>query len=552
MQGGWVKRISPEGIAAILFGILYIALPTKMFHIDGVYYAEHIENIPFHVNGFHPHHLLYLPVMHFLYGAFHAVIPHLRAIAFLLAFSAVCGAVTLFAFGVFLRKLGHSVFTRLSGMILLGFAYTFWHHATDANIYILAHLLVLVVILLVFSDAFFESKSRQILTGILLAFAGLIHQIALVALVPISLYIIAKAGEEKYKIVSRFAISTLVVFFIAYPTVFAAYHGDVSPTPENFFRWTGAFTHGSHYFSLNREHGGDIVTTTERGHTNAFFALKPLELILFDNTTGDNLKSRRMYHYLFVLTLFSLAYYIGVIIRAKDTGRKSAGAFILFLFMTYFILTAVFMPDNQFYGTFYLPALIAIWAGSVSSLPNPYRTVLKPLLVIALITFFISNFTKGIYPEAKASSNPYLQMTKQIDTFATENDVVMFPRKDRYFAGIYSYFGKGDALHIQKGTFFVDIDSMYSEIGKYEKETVKMLNDRYERIFATREAFQSAMSSRGDAGEIKPVVFTPNNYRLPHPRFMVVRPNRFEFVEWHKVWYEGTRREMYYMEVKVE
>lgn len=552
MQGGWVKRISPEGIAAILFGILYIALPTKMFYIDGVYYAEHIENIPFHVNGFHPHHLLYLPVMHFLYDAFHTVIPHLRAMTFLLVFSAVCGAVTLFAFGVFLRKLGHSVFTRLSAMILLGSAYTFWHHATDANIYIPAHLLVLVVILLVFSDSFFKSKSRQILTGVLLAFAGLIHQIALVAIIPISLYIIAREGRDKFNLVLRFIVSTLLVVFIAYPTVFATYHGDVSPTTANFFRWTGAFTKAPHYFSFNQEHGGGIVQTTERGHTNAFFALKPLEVILFDNTTGDNLKSRRMYHYLFVLTLFSLAYYIGVIIRTKDAGRKSAGMFILFLFMTYFILTAVFMPENHFYRIFYLPALIAIWAGSISSLPKEYRTVLKPLLVIALFAFFISNFTKGIYPEAKASSNPYLQMTKQIDTFATENDVVMFPLKDRYFAGIYRYFGKGDALHIQKGTFFIGIDLMYSEIGKYENETVKMLNDRYERIFATHEAFQSAISSRDDAGDIQPVIFTPNNYRLPHPKFMVVRPNRFEFVKWHKAWYERTRREMYYMEVEVE
>lgn len=552
MQGGWVKRISPEGITAILFGILYIALPTKMFHIDSVYHAEHLENIPFHVNGFHPHHLLYLPAMHFLYDVFHAVFPHLRAMAFLLAFNAICGAATLFAFGVFLRKLGHSVFTRLSGMILLGFAYTFWHHSTDANISIPAHLLMLVVILLVFSDSFFKSKSRQVLTGILLAFAGLLHQIALVALVPISLYIISRAGEEKYKLVSRFAISTLLVVFIAYPTVFAVYHGDISPTPKNFIRWTGAFTHESHDFSPNQEHSGDIVQTAARGHTNAFFALKPIELILFDRNTGDNLKSRRMYRYLFMLTLFSLAYYIGVVIRTKDIRRKSAGVFILFLFMAYFILTDAFIPENHFYRIFYLPALIAIWAGAVSSLPKEYRTVLKPLLVIALIAFFISNLTKGIYPEAKASSNPYLQMIKQIDTFATENDAVIFPPKDRYFAGIYRYFGKGDALHMQKGTYYIDSDLKHSEIGKYENETVNMLHDRYEKIFTTHEAFQFAMSSRDDSGEIQPVIFTTNNYKPPHPMFMVTRPNRFEFVKWHKVWNEKQRRDMYYGEIEVE
>ena len=552
MQGGWITLLTPESIVAILFGILYIPLPTRMFYIDGVYYAEHLENVPFHVNGFHPHHLLYLPVMHALYSVFHAFIPSLRALTFLLVVSAVCGAVTLFAFGVFLRNLGHSIFTRLSGMILLGSAYTFWHHSSDANIYIPAHLLVLVVILLVFSDRFYESKSLQILTGILLAFAGLMHQIALVALVPLSLYIIARGNKDKFKLVLRFIVSTLLVIFIAYPAVFAIYHGDVSPTAENFITWIGAFTQTTHDFSYNEEHNGDIIQSNARGHTNAFFALKPLELILFDNSTGDDLKSRRMYRYLLVLTIFSVAYYIGVVLRARKGDRKSAGTFILFLYLLYFILTGIFMPENHFYRIFYLPALIAIWAGSVSSLPKEYRTVLKPFLVIALIAFFISNFTKGIYPEAKASSNPYLQMAKQIDTFATENDVVMFPLKERYIVGIYRYFGKGDALHIQKGTYFIDIDLMYSEIDKYENETVKMLNNRYKRIFATHNALQFAISSRDDTGEIQPVIFTPNNYRLPHPKFMVVRPDRFRFKKWHKVWFEQQYRDMYYMEVAVE
>ena len=197
MQGGWVKRIPLEGIVAILFGMLYISIPTKMFYIDGVYYAEHLENFPFYVNGFHPHHLLYLPVMHVLYDVFHAFIPSLRAMTFLLIFNSVCGAITLYVFGLFLHKLGHLLFTRLSGMILLGSAYTFWHHSTDAYIYIPTHLIVMIVILIVFSDGFFQSKYMQIAAGLLLAFAGLMHEIALVSLIPLSLYIYLKSGKKK-------------------------------------------------------------------------------------------------------------------------------------------------------------------------------------------------------------------------------------------------------------------------------------------------------------------------------------------------------------------
>lgn len=552
MQSGWAKRITPECIVAILFGILYITIPTRMFYIDGVYYAEHLENIPYYVNGFHPHHLLYLPVMHALYDVCHSAIPSLRAMTFLLILSAVCGAITLFVFGYFLRKLGHSVFTRLSGMILLGSAYTFWHHSTDANIYIPAHLIVMIVILVIFSDGFFTSKPLQIIAGILLAFAGLMHEIALVALVPLSFYIYFKGEKERINLVLRFALSTILVILIAYPTVFSIYHGDISPTPGNFIRWTGAFTQAPHYFSYNEEHGGDIFQSTARGHTNAFFALKPLELILFDNATDDNIESRRMHRYLLMLTFISIAYYIGVVYRSLKGDKRITGVSIIFLFMLYFILTGLFMPGNHFYRIFYMPALITIWAGSVSSFPKEYRAVLKPVLIIALIVFFISNFSRGIFPEAKAWSNPYLLMTKQIDTFATNKDVVLFPLKDRYFAGIYRYFGNGDALHMQRGTYFVDIDSMYSEIGKYESETVKMLSNRYDRIFVTHDAFKYAISSRDDSDEIKPVIFTPNNYRLPHPKFMVVRPGNFKFVKWHKVWNEQNQKEMYYGEIEVE
>ena len=266
----------------------------------------------------------------------------------------------------------------------------------------------------------------------------------------------------------------------------------------------------------------------------------------------DTIESRRMYRYILTLTILSVAYFIGVVYRSRKGVSKATGTFILFLFLLYFMLTAVFMPENHFYRIFYLPALIAIWAGSVSSFPKEYRIVLKPVLVIALLAFFIFNMVKGIFPEAKAWSNPYLQMTRQIDTFATEKDVVIFPLKDRYFAGIYRYFGEGDALHLQRGTYFIDIDSMYSEIDKYENETVMMLNERYERIFVTRDAFQFATSPQKDSGKILPVIFTPNNYRLPHPKFMVVRPEHFKFKKWHKVWNERQHRELYYGEIEVD
>lgn len=552
MPGKPSRKIIPEGIIAIIFTVLYLLLPTKMYYIDGVFYAEHLENIPFYVNGFHPHHLLYLPLMHFLYAILHSIIPALKGMTFLLIFSAICGGITLYLFSLFLKKLDFSAFSRITGMILLGTSYTFWHHSTDANIYIPAHMLTLIVILLVYSDNFLKSPSKQILTGLLLAFAGLIHQMSLFVILPLAWLIFMRSPERKLQSVMRFVLSTLLVLIITYPTIFVIYHGDTPATAGNFLRFTGAFARASHYFSFNAEHAGNFIDTTSRGHTNALFALKSLERVLYDKSTGDTLTSNRMYRFIHFLTLISVGIFMLIIFYMKDEKQKTAGKFILFLFLVYYMLTAVFMPENHFYRIFYLPALITIWIMLAASLPGTYRSVLKPLVIIFLLAFIGYNFMRGIYPETMAWNNPYLRLTKNIDKLATSKDVVIFSNRERYFTGIYRYFGKGDALHMQKGEHFLERDLMFEEIDKYENETVKMLKKRYRKIYLTREASESsAPASEGVV--IGPVVFTPNNYRLPHPKFMIVRPNRFKFVKWHTVDdMSPTSSEQFYMEVKIE
>ncbi|MFH1514279.1 MAG: hypothetical protein ABIG42_02340, partial [bacterium] len=367
MPGKSSRKFNSEGIVALLFTILYLLLPTKMYYIDGVFYAEHLENIPYYVNGFHPHHLLYLPLMHFFYGVLHSILTALKGMTFLLIFSAVSGGITLYLFSLFLRKFGFSTFSRMCGTILLGSSYTYWHHSTDANIYIPAHLLTFIVILLVYSDNFMESRAKQILAGLLLGFAGLIHQISLFAILPLAWLIFIRTPDKKLQPVLRFVISTLLVLIITYPTVFALYHGDTPATAGNFLRWTGAFARGSHYFSFNKEHAGNFIDTTSRGHTNAFFPLKSLERVLYDKSTGDTPASFRLYRFIHVLTLFSVGIFILVIFNKKDETQKTNNKFILFLFMVYYMLTAVFMPENHFYRIFYLPPLITIWIALTAS-----------------------------------------------------------------------------------------------------------------------------------------------------------------------------------------
>ena len=171
-------------------------------------------------------------------------------------------------------------------------------------------------------------------------------------------------------------------------------------------------------------------------------------------------------------------------------------------------------------------------------MPDAYRSVMKPLSVLILLVFFFSNLTKGIIPETKYVNNPYLAMTYHLDEVLTSgNDVILFPPKDRYFTGIYRYFGKGDAIHVQTGKHFINRDEMMNNMAKYESETLEMLNNRYDRIFMTRSIYEM---------DLTPLVFTPNNYRMPHPRFMIVGRDRIKLVQWHEVYMQ------YYAEVIFE
>jgi hypothetical protein len=552
MRGNPTRNLTSEAVVSIFFALLYLFIPTKMFYIDGIYYAEHLENMPYYDQGFHPHHLIYLPLMHLLYGAFHSIIPWLRALAFLQALNAILGGLTIWIFSRILRRLSFSIISRILAMILLGSSYTFWHHASDANIYILVHLLILCVTLVVLSDRFYSSKSCQYSTGLLFGLTCLVHQIVVLMIIPFGLYIWSKDRKNGMKVFLRLAIPFLLVGFIAYPVVFILFSGETNQSLTKFLLWAGSFGRAEHYFAFNASYANNIIQTILRGHYNAFFTLKPLERILFDGTSGDTAQSFRLYTFFLFLTTLTVVSFIFQSISHASSNQRKLHFFFLAQFIVYFTLTSIFMPENHFYRIFYLCPLIVIWTGIFSMLGESYKLILKPIVAIAILVFLYLNLTKGIIPQSRIRYNPYLTMTAQLDQVVTEKDVVLFPTKDRYLTGIYRYFGKGDAIHLQQGEHFLNHDKLEKDFTRYESETLAMLDDRYDRIFLTQDAFNwLGLDSKSKAPRIDPVVFTPKNYKLPHPDFMVVRLNDFEFVTWLEIYDENFMTNRYYAEVRI-
>lgn len=552
MRGNPTRNLSSEAVVSIFFALLYLLIPTKVLFIDGIYYAEHLENMPYYDQGFHPHHLIYLPLMHLLYGAFHLIFPWMRALVFLQALNAILGGLTIWVFSKILRRLNFSIISRVLAIILLGSSYTFWHHSSDASIYILVHLLILCVTLIVLSDRFHSSKSVQYSTGFLLGLTSLIHGIAAFMIIPYGFYLWLKDKKNGMSKFRRFSIPFLLVGIITYPVIFLIFCGEANQSLSSFLQWTGSYERAEYYFTFSGAYAHNIIQTITRGHYNAFFTLKPLEKILFDGFSGDTAVSFKLYMYFLFLTALTVVSFIFQSINCSDKNRRSMYFLFLAQFIVYFALTSLFIPENHYYRIFYLCPLIVIWTGMFSMLGESYKLILKPLVAIAILVFMYLNLVKGIIPQARIRYNPYLTITSQLDQVMTERDVVLFPYKDRYFTGIYRYFGKGDAIHLQQGEHFLNHGELERNFGKYESETLAMLDERYDHIFLTQDAFNwLGLDSKSKAPRIDPVVFTPKNYRLPHPDFMVVRLNDFEFVRWIEIYDEYFRLNRYYAEVKI-
>jgi hypothetical protein len=537
MAGLGKFKFNLASILIICFGFLYLLLPVKMYNIDGVYYAEHLENIPWSENSFHPHHLLFLPLMHLLFHGLKLIIPSVSGMTFLQGLSAICGLLTLIVFSKLLSKSGASAWTKSTAILLLGSSYSFWHFSSDADIYIPAYLILLVCIYLILGKRFTQSPMMQFLTAALLAFSVLVHQICLAAIIPISILLILKRKELTLAPLKRFILTFSLILLIVYPLVFIAFHGDTLSSPGNFIRWISASGQAKQYFSFSKEQGRNFFDVNSRGYTNAIFALKPIEKILYDNRSGDTRTSFRLYRYFTLLTLIPVLLVI-LYMYAGKIPKDDISAFFAYLFVAYFLLTSIFMPENQFYRIFYLPSLIMVWIRFFRCLPGDYRMILKPVMMILVIVLLYYNASRGIIPETKYINNPWLAMTYQLDEkLVSEKDIVLFAPEDRYFTGIYRYFGKGDAIHTQSGKRLINYDEMIMNRQKYESETVDMLNSRYERIFLTRAAFESA---------IDPFIFTPANYTNPHPEFMILGRDRITLVEWHEVYGK------YYAEAMIE
>jgi hypothetical protein len=119
--------------ATLIVFLIYVALPTKDYYWDGIWFAQTIEDAWQWPQLLHPNHLIYNLLG---YGVYHALGARFRALYVLQAMDAVFGAATVYVLFGIIRELTQSEGATLLRVALFAFSGTWWRFATDADAYV--------------------------------------------------------------------------------------------------------------------------------------------------------------------------------------------------------------------------------------------------------------------------------------------------------------------------------------------------------------------------------------------------------------------------------
>lgn len=179
-----VSNILPALALFVFIAIVYAcSVPANHSEAEDAFdYAWEVENNTVS-DLFHTNHLIYRPAMRMLWLGAKTAGYTGRAYPLMLAFSVIAGALSAALFFIFLRRIfadkddaddrcGSGVYA-LPFALLLAFSYNFWRYAVEAEIYIPAILVSLILLLLVVAKRL--SPRRTIAGAVLGAVAILTH-----------------------------------------------------------------------------------------------------------------------------------------------------------------------------------------------------------------------------------------------------------------------------------------------------------------------------------------------------------------------------------------
>lgn len=501
-------------LVSIFFLIIYLIQPTNLPYIDGLYYSYHVEHMPLK-DTLHPHHLLFLTITQLLYTALHSIFLSLKGLPFYQILNSVLAAVTIF----YIYQLFLKLYKSYTGAILAAFFYAstfgFWHHATDANIYISFNLLLTILLTRFLLDKDFVNPRHLFITALLAACATLVHQLGIFLLIPFGSYLLSHSNNRRENVVvfSKFLATYLTAVIIPYILAFVIFVADGAPSIPLFAKWVTAYGTNRIFWPILFHDAGYVIGVVARSQFESLFHVIPAQKIMFHgNQTGEGISLLNLFNFTLALVLMLIIERVHYINYRANPESKMMNRKLLVWMTPFFIFFGFFAPENYFYRILYLAPLMIFATGLIMS-STLKRGKLKVIIAVFVAFTFIYNAWDGIIPESKTKNNPYYVQAEAVynEPSIGDDSLIIFAEDERYLAATFRYNFDRECLHAMGNTRYKITDS--EKVRKAKSETAEFIAQKYEKIYLSTVAIEMGVET---------YYFSLNNYPPPHPEIMVV------------------------------
>ena len=468
-------RWVPWVLVPLMF-VAYASHPTRKYYFDGVVFAAIIEHGPWEAL-FNPHHLLYTWLFYALRNALESLTGREIKALYLMQWANIAlGAIGVGLIWRLVRRLVEDDGLAILVVLLGCFSFTWWHYTTDADVYIVSTLfLILAADRLEWIIRHRKPAPRDFVwIGALHAGSILFHQLNVFWIVCVAGCLIFRAIEGSRS--QRWRWWWIYLAGMGLP-VAAAYlaigtlalgHTD----PASFGYWITQYGHEPSYWISNWK---EIPLGTLNGYLMVFFHRPSITPGILKYDLILALEEGRFWKGMIkkVFGFYSLGFLFFCYLAALYNLRKFAAQFprrAIFLFSwlaPYVIFQFFFMPLNYFYKLFiFVPLLTAFaWYGTIRVSPEKkwvkwplfgafviFTALSEPILAILVALFIIVfeifqprknvlyrwglfilvaflplyNYIAGIEPESRLANNPEVAQAIELDSRLHEGDLLIF------------------------------------------------------------------------------------------------------------------------------
>lgn len=431
-HGGAQPRDSGAGRwpLVVAAGVLlcYLALLTKNYYWDGIFFARVIEEARgLDASLLHPNHLVYNVVGYLFYKLAHGAGLEVRAVVVLQVVNCFFGAASAYVLFRILQDCFRSLYLSAALTLLFAFSATWWKFATDADSYIPSTFFLLVSFYFVLPH---RRRPRPFLAAGAHAAAMLFHQLAVFYFPVAALGVFLQTADEPTRRrllhVFKYAAAAFLLTFPVFLYSFYLTTGGLEVAP--LVRWLTNFSpeHGF-TFSLS-----DNLAYTLRGHSR-LIAGGRLSFL-------RDLKAPLMYAMAAVLLIVAAAFFYQLLRRPgelKAMFRRAAGGgdslralrlLCVVWFACYVVFLFFFIPQNTFYRLFYLPALVVLLGSFLAPRLAAADHARRYRLALFVALLAVANLTFTAYPYAQVRANPPLALALALNKAWPAGTIIYFAR----------------------------------------------------------------------------------------------------------------------------